>query len=53
MVQKTGMSIVDAAQTMVFWVLYPQGTNSVTLQTMAAHSPGMLGQSHYIVSGGI
>jgi len=37
---------------MVFWVLYPQGTNSVTLQTMVAHSPEMLEQSHYIVPGG-
>jgi len=44
--------IVDNAQMMVFWVLYPQGTNLVTLQTMAAHSPEMLEQSHYIVLGG-
>jgi len=44
--------IVHAAQMMAFWVLYTQGTNSVTLQTMAAHSPEMLEQSHYIVFGG-
>jgi len=43
---------VDAAQMMAFWVPYPQGTNSATLQTMAAHCPEMLEQSHYIVYGG-
>ena len=41
--------IVDAAPMMVFWVLYPQRTNSLTLQTMAAHSSEMLEQSHYIL----
>ena len=45
--------IADAAQMMVFCVLYPQGTNSVTLQTMATHSPEMLERSHYIVFRGI
>jgi hypothetical protein len=47
MVHKTGPFIADAAELKVFWVLYPQGTNSVILQTMTARSPEMLEQTHY------
>lgn len=47
MFQKAGTFIAEAAQLKVFWALYPQGTNSVILQTMSARSPEMLEQTHY------